>query len=202
MNSNVNYTAKRVISFDAGLKNMGVCVIDYILIHDNQTVKNVNDVKTCKWLADNIIKIIYLDKWDISKFAKKRNDFVGFAKGLKEKLIGIQELEPFDTVLYEHQMNANHRTNVITDFIIYHFVGKCENIVRVPGASKSTVYFSPSLKYQNFASRYSSNYTANKKHTELNMKYWYNMHDLNLPKCKLDDMADAFMLGVAYILFK
>jgi hypothetical protein len=194
------YEKRRLISFDAGLKNMGVCVIEYLIFKESIKNISVEDYEEfCTFVSINMIKIIYVDKWDISKFTKKHNDFVGFARGLKERLNDIEILGKFDTVIYEHQMNANHRTNVITDFIIYHFVGLCDNIDRVPGASKSTVSFSKELMYQNYASRYATNYTANKRHTEDNMKYWYKIMNKKIPNCKIDDMADAFILGLAYI---
>ncbi len=62
---------------------------------------------------------------------------------------------------------------------------------------KNSVSFTEEGRYYNFIEKY-SNYTANKKHTTYNFRYYLEkVDDMKYPKkIKLDDCADAFMMIV------
>ena len=74
----------------------------------------------------------------------------------------------------------------------------------VKASVKNTIHFHPDGSYGNFICKYST-YTANKKHTIWNLKYFNDNFMKIIPddvlksKKKLDDLADAFMMIVGWI---
>jgi len=79
---------------------------------------------------------------------------------------------------------------------------KCPpEIVELVGPTlKNTISLMPDGDYGNFIVKY-SNYVANKKHTSANFQYYADLYNIDLSNInnKLDDIADGFMMVVAWL---
>jgi hypothetical protein len=81
---------------------------------------------------------------------------------------------------------------------------KYPEVIIVKPAVKNTIHLSDDLAYGNFIAKYRSNYTANKNHCKENFLYWtvifkQSAKIIGIKKKNLDDIADSFMMALAWI---
>jgi hypothetical protein len=99
-------------------------------------------------------------------------------------------------VLVEYQMNANAYSKTIADIIISHYVEK-HDVIPVGPLFKNKIIIKsrPDLSHCMFYEKYSSTYTANKKHSETIyfefIKPLLSHKWIPTPKNKKDDFADC-----------
>lgn len=174
-----------VFSFDCAIKSLGICIMK---INKPKTIDDINTIFDIKYI-DSVNLGDYDNPWTTAKSLKS------VLKKLNKKYGNP------DTLLYEFQMNANDKSRMISNFIAYEYSDICKDIRRVMPTLKNKIYFHKDLKHSEFLKKNNSSYTANKKHTTANMKYYFEIFNLELPnKKKLDDMADAFMM--IFTIFK
>ena len=166
-------------------------------------------------LLDSLINLIFLDVTDLIP-GKKIKDVTPLLKASRLKgylsyidntyLKNIQCYK----VLIEYQMGPNFKSNSIGAQILYHYANESNSFkeVEIIGPSlKNQLNFDKIHTYEFFIKKYAKTYTANKKHTEANMLYWlkkYNFYHLldTIKSNKLDDIADAFMMSLAWLFLK
>ena len=166
-------------------------------------------------LLDSLINLIFLDVTDLIP-GKKIKDVTPLLKASRLKgylsyidntyLKNIQCYK----VLIEYQMGPNFKSNSIGAQILYHYANESNSFkeVEIIGPSlKNKLNFDKIHTYEFFIKKYAKTYTANKKHTEANMLYWlkkYNFYHLldTIKSNKLDDIADAFMMSLAWLFLK
>lgn len=179
-------------------------------------INRLNDI------LNSIIKIIYLNVIDlVPGVPSKKATMLQRTKSLKALLHALDKKIKPDIVLIEYQMRQNDISRAISHQILYHYADfdncdvKCfvksdqidlqSNIVKNIEAElcgttiKNSYALTEKGEYTNFIERY-TNYTANKKHTDFNFKYFIKLfapdrYDeiMNL-KNKTNDIADAFMM--------
>ena len=134
------------------------------------------------------------------------HNMIEISKNLKNVLMAFdKEINKFDIkkkILIEYQMNINYKSNYICSQIIYHYIDYEIQIINP--SLKNSIHFAENLTYANYIEKYITNYTANKNHTKDNFLYWLNKYGLiscinHIPKSNIDDIADAFMMCIAYI---
>ena len=170
-------------------------------------------------LLDSLITPIFLDVTDLIP-GKKIKDVTPLLKARRLKgylsyidntyLKNIQCYK----VLIEYQMGPNFKSNSIGAQILYHYAKESNalnesNEVEIIGPSlKNKLNFDKIHTYEFFIKKYAKSYTANKKHTEANMLFWlkkynfYHLLDNIKSKNKLDDIADAFLMDLAWLFLK
>lgn len=185
-------------------------------------------------LLDSIFHIRFLNIIDLipgkKVLAVKYKDIL---KSLKYTLYCLdKQLPKPDKVLIENQMNINDKARGISRYIeefytdisdidvnITYAIGSYPVKVYKPIKTKpcDVVIVAPTLKngyktdpsesgdYATYIAKY-SNYTANKKHTTWNFKYFMETfgkkEELNSVNNKLDDISDAFMMTYAWCKYK
>lgn len=154
-------------------------------------------------------------------------------KSLKYTLYCLnKQLPKPDKVLIENQMNINDKARGISRYIeefytdisdvevsITYAIGSYPVEAYKPIKTKpcDVVIVAPTLKngyktdpselgdYSTYIAKY-TNYTANKKHTTWNFKYFMNVfgnkEELESVNNKLDDISDAFMMTYAWCKYK
>ena len=200
------YTAPYKISFDCGTKRLGIGV--YRLEYADELVESVS----LKNITNEFIKVSH-KKLDFQVFDFQVVDIRGSKlKGLPGKLEMLRGLNtalksltlPPDSttdntaVYVEFQMGANQKTRTIQDALCMYFIEYPISIV-MP-ALKNRIGFRSKLMQSVFMESYTSPYTANKKHTEANMKYLFIKKGIDVDLDfgaqsfdKLDDVADTLM---------
>ncbi len=222
-----------IISFDIAIKSLAVAILEtddewiikLQIANDNtdmyKKLKEVNNV------INNIIKPIYLDVVDLIPNKKvKETDVLLRASRLKGFLTMIDEkIKNYDNIkiLLEYQMGANDLSRNICSQILYHFADTDANYSAANTSSNKTIkkkydieIVGPSLKnkvnlvkdHSEFTKKYSNNYNANKAHSKCNFLYWINLYGYNyliknIKKKNLDDISDAFNMGLVwfYMIF-
>lgn len=172
-------------------------------------IKNVYNVKLLDFL-----NICFIDGIDNNI---KNIDIITRTKMLNNKL---KELDKFveknggvDIVLLEKQMNISTNNNIILSQLIYHYNMKNLSIKIMGPSYKNTIYFTKELKLENILNERYDKYKANKKHSEKNLEYWIGrkktiklrektkkLNKRNIEK--IDDIGDAFLQSIAYIIRK
>jgi hypothetical protein len=202
-----------IMSFDCATDNMGVIVISitipkYIPFLKKESLDlfdKINDMLDIyNLIIDNMVKIVYKDKWKLTPDKKLKTSMTTLILGnLKNKIQSlILEFSEPKYAIYEFQMGHNVKTGHIQDAIIYQFVSTKTKLIKMGASLKNTIAFTNDLKIQNFYAKYSSSYKANKMHSEAGFKYWCNNFNIELNKKeKLDDMADAFNQIIAAIKY-
>lgn len=178
-------------SYDIATKSMAVAII--------QMTIPVEQLPLETQIA-NLFKITHVDVWDLSDGQKDRKDIITPAINLKNKISELECYDKPDYMFYEYQMSANDKSRTMMHYMIYDYADRCELIKVVP-AKKNKVYIDNSLKYQNFVSKYSTTYVANKKHTSSNFVRWceiFNIDISHIKKKNIDDAADAVMQVIGY----
>jgi hypothetical protein len=182
-------------------------------------------------LLDNMFKLHYANTIDL--ISEKKVEEVKYSdifKSLKYVLECLnRQLPKPDIVLIETQMSINDKARGISRYIedmysdvdipdteitfaikefplitfdIYDTPVKKVQCINANLKNTYSVDLSPGGDYGEFISKY-SNYTANKKHTEHNFKYYMNKTGrgkiLKSVPNKLDDVSDAFMMAYAWL---
>lgn len=174
----------RVLSIDVGLKNLAVCIVE---------VQKVDPVKLSyrsALLKRKVVNILFQQLYTISG---------NLDRSLKSHLKKVQSLQHFSGCQYiivQQQMKISSIMSSIMNKIIYHFTDDYKTCLRVSPHLKCRIFFDESLKRDHFTNL-ASNYANNKKHTIQNYKYYKKY---TTRKGKLDDLADAFMMGVAFVI--
>ncbi len=193
----------RILSFDIANKSLAHCCIDrnsnwISEFLNTTTIQGANDVvnSSVKWVVGGVTDLIPGKKLKDSNIQER-------TLALKKLLCELKKLRP-DVVLVEYQMSANYNANVVFNQIIYEFTDDTTKVVVVKPMCKNTVWFKTDLKYQEFISKYSNKYCANKAHTKANFLYYVEIFGLsdvlkNIRKKNVDDLADAFIQIFPYI---
>lgn len=212
----------RILSFDSATENLGVCVINHdeqwdekikIIIQRIYDLYDSLDTNT-NWRTDLTDLLVDANRVLASvmhiEFAqaanctggKKVTEMTAMERtaGLKKYLSSLN-ITP-DIVLIEHQMKQNDISRMNSMQIAYHYVDVCPVHIVDPGG-KNKYSFSADTSYEKFITRY-TNYTANKKNTDANLKYFVKTMDSHVldgvaKGQKTNDIADAFMQAVAWL---
>lgn len=220
-----------IFSFDCAIKNFGYCVIELSDVCWRQLLEELgkklhyevqkiqserNETKIIEQLAGvaNVIRKIkdFLDCLVIIRDIGLRD----IRDEKSEKLSAsktknfLSELdEKFGKphhVLVERQMSLNNHAFAVENFVEYHYANVSPLTIMPPSLKNMICFDEKNGRYECFNGQY-TNYIANKKHTMHNCKYFFEKngiwHKFHFDKIKkFDDLSDAFMMGMAWILLK
>lgn len=203
----------KILSVDCAEKTLAVIVLEIRenlwnsaldsinnLFAKNITVeylKNINDT------LDNVIKIISacMISTKITDVPALKRDVMTI-QSIKRELDKLDLFFPNMRVLIEYQMSNNFKSRAIQNALIMYFSDY--DVELIMPSLKNKFAWSDALIYQEFARKYKSNYTINKKHCEGNFVKYLNMVGIRdkFNYAKLDDISDAFMQAIAWYVFK
>ena len=186
-------------------------------------------------LMSNVLKIIWFNNVNLIADANVADvPVIERICRIKTLLTQLDSIAKPDLVLVEYQMGPNDDMRCISNCIIYHYAhGNCQITFKMPiltpmqltptptqltpmqliqptiamvmPSLKNKYNIAPNGSYSTFITKY-SNYTANKKHTTFNYKYFIKTTHLNIyniiSNCKdkeLYDIADSFMMIYSYL---
>ena len=208
-----------MLCFDCEVKKLG----EYLIYIDDMwrdkmtnlinelTINNLDVVmRKIIHVRSNTIQIKYAKCVSLIERKTKMTSksFVDVSVALKKYLSSLDKKftqYKIDKVLIEFQWNINDKSKAVGRFLEYHYcrVEDGFTALYVPPLLKNKYYFNllSKLDYSNFISKYSKGYTANKEHTKANFMYYcdtvgYDYSGIS----RVYDVADAFMMGVAYLI--
>ena len=211
----------RILGVDCAYKSYALCVVEYdvnwrkehtkiyedFLKTDQKTSDIIHTLKTLKKLYDSIYDI---KKLEVHNFIpNKKIDNTTLCERtlpLKKMLKKLNKEFDFDLVLIEYQMSSNFKSREIFSYTYFYFVDKCPTY-KVGPSLKNTLAFKKTLRHSEFLEKYSTDYTANKKHAVENLRYWlkiFNKQNMleKIKKKNHDDAADAFLTIIGYMTSK
>ena len=187
---------------------MGVVIIRHnesMAADLSKLVKDIpNNLQKIKDTLGTFMEILLLEKTCLKDKSKEEQKLKHLSEH-KEQSIRLKKYlhdlrtkfgEP-DVVLVEKQIKVNAISNFITAQIEYEFAEKQLFVVEPSLKNKFQVCYEG--RYINFAIQKNNCYAANKAHTVFNLKKYAEIFNIVLPKTKMDDMADAFMMVYAYL---
>lgn len=218
-----------IFSFDCAIKNFGYCVVEIKPNDWRAKIKIMIDL--FHTFAENLKKKA-ISKNTLNDFAQLTCLFNEFLDSfINVKAIGLRDIRDGQTeklsanktksflneldekygkpnyVLVEKQMSLNNHAFAVENFVEYHYaLGDGRLIIVSPGL-KNLIYFDQKNgKYECFIGK-QSNYLTNKKHTTYNCKYFFEhagiWQKFGFDQVKkFDDISDAFMMCMAWVLLK
>lgn len=210
-----------ILSFDCGTRALGVCWItmnscsmmpdlDKILQYSETLELKVRALEFYTKLVnvqiDNIIKIKYIDVWDLLPGCPAGTTLCmsTAAKELRHRLDKLSKQFGYpDSVLYEYQMSVNDKSRTVSHFLQFYYCVKCP-VFNIGGGEKNQLTLSPELTIQEYYSKYSDAYYARKIHAKDSLYKYLNTFGITdiislVPKKSHRDCADAFMQTLAAI---
>jgi len=216
-----------IFSFDCALKNFGVCCIDVNINWKDEILTIKNEIFSIsksssedklemikqkllqvKTILDNVFKIIFINKVDVSVIDK--------CIGVKTLLKDLEKIAKPDIVLIENQWAVNDKAKAVAHFIEMFYADTDSNSViysipfnnetHIPEKKTIIKTVQPSLKncfdmdksYKKEGFKKMSSYRANKKHSVVNFNYYCDLFKCEVKIKKKDDIADAFMMFYGY----
>jgi hypothetical protein len=183
-------------------------------LYNNFKILFVNTIDLCEDKADFQVALARL-KYVLYCLDKQlpKPDYVLVEKQLYAREISIS------TYIISHYTNiSKHNIKNISYSLKYFPINYLQdyelpdqyktNVILVNPVLKNTVQIDSEItgNYSSFISKYSTNRTANKKHTDHNFLYYLEktnqLHIIDGNKKKLNDVSDAFMMIYAWILKK
>lgn len=190
----------RILSFDVGIKALGVAVIEYCDIAALHAEINAGGGRLID-SADRVfaalldpIQIVRLDVFDISA-----DSMVEVTRHLKRILSGLPDA---DTILIENQFSFRGNTQIMSQ-ILYHYADQNVSLVSPKKKNKLAI---GGLQHSTFLSKYSSRYSANKAHTKAMILHWIHERGAasmiaHIPTAKQKDACDAAAQAIAWVWF-
>lgn len=183
------------------LKPVYFNVFDLVSGQKNKEINLVQRTKALKTLLYALDNAMGVPDVVLIEYQMKHNDI--------SRCISHQIM--FHYMSYGTEIQLKRRKMKKTQVITYGF--GCHPLNNIVGASvvpdiqmvgttlKNSFSFHKDGDYRNFISKY-ANYTANKKHTDWNFKYWQKITGGVIPKGKnkTNDIADAFMMIIGWCL--
>lgn len=217
-----------IFSFDCAIKNFGYCVVEITPTNWRQQLSElIRQLHTCvEGLRHSTIKRKILK--DLLELSQK---FKTFLDGLVQvKAIGVIDIRDEQTeklsaakakiflndldkkfgnpdfVLVEKQMSLNNHAYAVENFVEYHYALVSKLSIVSPGLKNLICFDQKNGRYDCFVGK-QNNYQTNKKHTTYNCKYFFEKLGLwqqfEFDKFKkFDDLSDAFMMCMAWVLLK
>lgn len=161
-----------ILSIDVGLKNLGLCVIDFE-------------------------EKIHL--WKIIDISAKTN--LGVCIKLIKKFNEIEILKRVNEVVVETQHNINHKARVVAGYIISYFLTKNKIVIDYPAKFKLQVYKGDDTPdYSHLKSKYSQRKKISIFHCSKLIQTQSEDYIKFFNECKKkDDASDCFLMGVSYL---
>ena len=201
----------RILSFDCANKTLGVICLDYnrnwaielnyILkaLNTSKTFNASSDVSSAIDIIDNRFTILYADVVNLLGDKKVKDTSAQFrCATLKEYVTKIRREYNPDMVIIEDQMSPNEKTRGIFYCLLYEFSDIAVSVK--PHKKNININFGAG-SHKDFMMKYTTKYTANKKHLEENFKHYLRAvkrKDL-LSIDKLHNVADAFFQVYVYV---
>jgi hypothetical protein len=193
-----------ILSFDPAKKTMGVVFLRYNENWENE-LENQTSISGINKCLD-YFEFIYVNSLYITDPKNKISDSLRHLKETITKLnedIIIPAIEKYKeplTVLVELQRPDNKDSVPVYYCLLYEY--SQYNVHSVGATVKNTIELDPDMSYGRFLEKYSGSYTASKKHSENNFKYYlklYKKEHLIKGIKKVDDPADAFTQIVGWL---
>jgi hypothetical protein len=187
-----------ILSFDPADKTLAVILLHYNE-HWNEELADCNNLKEINEKLD-CFTIIYADVVYVTnpknKFHVRMMDLKNFIKKLNRDVVkpAISKYKDTIKVLVEQQNPSNPISVSISHCLVYQYSNY--NSCLVGASLKNNIELDPNNTYGDFIAKYSTVYTANKKHSENNFLYYLKIFNkLNIVDKfkKKDDISDAFM---------
>ena len=191
----------RILSIDVGIKNLGLCLINY---------KNQDNDDICK-----DITVELLDSLDITQYiqlSKKINankiPILLLARGILKGLTNYCEKlkEPIDHIIIENQpFMKNPRMKsaqmiIFTFFVNKFLINEKVDIRMFLPKNKLKVYNGPPVECK-LKSKYSQRKFKSIKYTEyMLIKYNCELLDKFLKSSKKDDLADSYLQALTFLM--
>ncbi len=221
-----------IFSFDCAIKNFGYCVMKLstqhwrVKLYELVADVHIKTQKLNRCCAENLSITDVLKELLLS--LKSMESF--FTELIVIKDIGVRDIRDVSTeklsasntkiflteldtkfgkpdyVLVERQMSLNNHAYAVENFVEYHYANQARVVTMPPSLKNMICFDQKDGKYECFIAKH-NNYTANKKHSTYNCKYFFEKNGLwqyfkfDSFK-KFDDLSDAFMMGMAWILLK
>ena len=216
----------RIFSFDCGVYNLGVCVIDTVEIDIEKIKHEINSIsdlldnpeQTPASLAElkariigqrrelaQSLRVVYMNDFSL---AAKEHDSADVARGLRRALEVVNQFGPPDMTIVERQMARRADVSGVAYAIMYEY---CDHnlVVIAPGLKNREMNFGAGY-HEQYLLKYKNRKDANKAHTRNNFEVFIESADS--PTCdrykalkkasRTVDVADAFFQAVAQLRFE
>lgn len=218
-----------IFSFDCAIKNFGYCVIEITPTDWRQQLAEL--IKTFHTMTEMLRGASTLKRKTLAELLELSEKLKTFLDGLVTvKAIGVRDIRDEQTeklsaakakiflneldktfgnpdfVLVEKQMSLNNHAYAVENFVEYHYALVSQLSIVSPGLKNLICFDQKNGRYDCFAGK-QNNYQTNKKHTTYNCKYFFEKSGLwqkfEFDKFKkFDDLSDAFMMCMAWVLLK
>lgn len=191
-----------VLSFDCGIKNLGVALLSYSPEVQAATYDEMNEeIKSKK----NRINLLLYDSINISNEVKGKNTSFNRAVAVHSVLDkittviknGYKKTQEDLTIAVEFQLTKNPKMRELQSFIIFYFLN-CKELLQI----RSQVV--KNFDFGILPSKVKSEYTRKKQNATRNLERFLQLSQMELATepAKKDDVADALLLGLVAILRK
>jgi hypothetical protein len=209
------------IGFDCAIKSLAVT----FLIYDNDKPKNTN-IAYLGLYNMFLQKIKHIDIDIIINISKSLKSILNSLDIIKIDIINKYKIQNIN-ILIERQFLPNSSSRIVENMILYHYapavnnkiiINHCDEFQHPPllndktitkveliGPSLKNLYsFNNELSYSKLVTQYKTNKAINKNHTKINFKFYLNYINKSIwlkkfKKSNIDDIADSFMMIIAYI---
>jgi hypothetical protein len=192
-NNSIEKNKTYYISFDCACVTLGYMIAEIIDI-DKDTFFIRDNIINCESIELKLYKygvINLIEGYKINEVPLRNKIY-----NLKYFLDSIMENIDVENciVIVEDQPSFNTTSNPI-ESAIYMYYAYAKAVITIGSSKKNTLSFDESLSINNFYSKYSKAYDANKAHTSKNLEYFCKKHniELNLSKSLYNHLGDAFM---------